>query len=166
MAVAAERAPDLVDKAAFRRAEQAPGQRAEQRRQIIGHRHQLLEQMSAGHVGARQNPRHDETEHQRHYRGGNRHRQCVEQDLRVLEYAVEILEPVRGRRPHLRVADVERCLQQKEHRVQDQNRGDSGNSIASHFLRGDQRSRGWHGRSAHRPSIPFHSLAKISRLAA
>ena len=39
MPVPADRTPDLVDEAAFWRAEQAPGQRAEQWRQIIGYRH-------------------------------------------------------------------------------------------------------------------------------
>ena len=53
---AAELAPELIDEAALRRAEQAPGERAEQRRHVVGHGHQLIERALIRHVGARQDP--------------------------------------------------------------------------------------------------------------
>jgi len=42
MILTAKRPPHLIDEAALRCAEEAPGKRAEQRRDIIGDRHQLL----------------------------------------------------------------------------------------------------------------------------
>ena len=74
----------------------------------------------------------------------------------------EIIEAVSGRRPRLRVADVERGLQQIEDRVEDQHRGNGGDPIPGDFLRGD-RPRGCSGR-AHSPSMPFHSFRKVALL--
>ena len=116
--LAAERAEDLVEEAALRRAEQAPGERAEQRREIVRHHHHLLEEAAARHVGTGDDPRHHEAEHQRHHGGGDRHGERVEDDLRVFEQAGEIIQAVAGRRPRLRIAGIERGLQQESDRIE------------------------------------------------
>ncbi len=65
-------------------AEQAPGERAEQRGHVVGHRHGLLERAAERHVGAVEDPRGQEPEHERHERGCERDDERVEQDLRVV----------------------------------------------------------------------------------
>ena len=132
---------DLIEEAAFRRAEQAPGERAEQRRQIIGHDHHLLEEAPARHVGARDDPRHHEAEHQRHHGRGERDRQRVEDDLRIGEQAGEVVEAVFGRRPRLRVAGVERGLQQKGDRIEHEQARDERDERAGEGVGGEVQAR-------------------------
>ena len=136
---AAKRAPRLIDEAAFRRSEQAPGQRAEKWRQIVRDHHQLLEQPAPGHVGAGEHPGHQEAEHQRHHGGGQRDRQRVEDDLRVLEEAAEIIEPVGCRRSRFRIADVQRGLKEEENRIKDEDRRRCCDQQADDLLRREAR---------------------------
>ena len=44
------------------RADEGPGQGAHERRHVVRHRHELLERRAARHVGAREDPPHDEAD--------------------------------------------------------------------------------------------------------
>ena len=97
-----------------------------------------------------------------HHGGGKRHREGIEHDLRVLQQAVEIIDAIGGRRPDLRVTDVEGRLQQKVNRVEDENCGNSRDPIPGHFLHGKPGSHRPHSRPRHRPSMPFHSFKNVA----
>ena len=76
--------PDLVEETALGAGEHRPGERADQRRHVVGQLHQPLELFAAGHVGARQDPGQREADQDGHHRGhhGDDHR--VGEDVQVL----------------------------------------------------------------------------------
>ena len=123
MRLAAEGAPDLVEHAAARRADEAPRERAHERGHVVRQRHELLEGGAPRHVRPRQDPAHHEAEDDRHDRRHDRHEDGVPEDVGVPPEVDEIVEAIRLRRARLRIADAQRGLEEKEDRIQDEDGG-------------------------------------------
>ena len=123
VAPAAERPPELVDEAAVGRADERPGQRAHERRHVVGHGHELLEGGPAGDVRARQDPPHRESHHDGQDGRDGRHQERVAEDVRVAAEVGEVVEPVRLRRARLRIAHAQGRLDQVGDRIEDEDGG-------------------------------------------
>jgi hypothetical protein len=73
--------PELVDEAALGPGDHRPGERADQRRHVVGQLHQPLELVAARHVGARQDPGEREADQDGHHGGHHRDDQRVPRTL-------------------------------------------------------------------------------------
>ena len=123
MPLAPERPPRLVDEAAVRRGDERPGERAHERRHVVGHGHELLEGLAARHVGAGKDPCHAEPEDDGQDGCHDGDQQRVAENVRVAAEAGVVGEPVRLRRARLRVAHAQRGLDEINDRIEDEDGG-------------------------------------------
>ena len=118
VAATARPLPELVDEAALGTGDDGPGERADQRRHVVGQLHQPLELLAARHVGARQDPGQRKADQDGHHGGHHRDDQGVPEDRDVLVEDREVVpDPVGFGRERHRIADVQRLFDE-EHQWQ------------------------------------------------
>ena len=144
--------PELVDEAGARRGEDRPGERADQRRHVIGQLHQPLELGAAGQLGAGQGPGGEKADHDRHHRRQAGDKGGVGEDVPVVDQIAVIADAVFGRRKDIGFADVQRFGDQVDERIGDQPAAEQQDRRSDDRLAGRQPTRAHH--PAQHRSIP------------